>query len=109
MKNEIFIKLIVTSQHATCYPLINNCIYLFICKELLTNCCYSVAPLASISFRYLRAKLNCFVFFIIRAKKHRQIQTQANTVFYCFCLVYILKRIALFLFLCLVNAHTLTS
>ena len=56
---------------------IYNCFYLLSCKALLTNCCSSVAPPASISFRYLRAKLNflkIYCIFYYQGKKHKRIQ-----------------------------------
>ena len=73
-----------------------NCTYLFSCKELLTNCCSSVAPPASISFRYLRAKLNFFkiycIFLLLGQKKHTRIQFSI-----VFALFMFKKGIALFL------------
>ena len=74
----------------TCYPLIYNCIYRFSCKELLTNCCSSVAQLASISFCYLRAKLNFLklycIFLLLGQKKHKRIQF--SVVFALFILIW---------------------
>ena len=88
----------------TCYPLIYNCIYLFSCKELLTNYCSSVAPPASISFRSFRAKLNFLkkycIFLLLGQKKNT-----SEYSFLLFLLCLCLKRDCFVPLKRLANAH----